>query len=140
MPHQYHWLIDRRVLFSRFEGAMDADEILTASRDAITHLKSGIPDETVHSIIDARYVTSYPIWNFKMLSSRESGEFRNVKNVGWILLVTKNKVIISLSNMIKGVSRVRFRTFDRMDTALSFLREQTPELDWQSVEIEWQEA
>ena len=138
MPHQYQWLIENRVLFSQFEGDMDADEILVASRDAITYFRAGDNSAQVHSIIDARFVTSYPIFNFKTLSSRESAEFRRVKNVGWILLVTQNKVIISLSRLIKGISKIKFRTFDRMDEALVFMREQTPHLNWDAIQIEWE--
>ena len=133
MPYAYEWLIDGQVLFSKFEGKLKADEILQASRGAIAHYQD--TEHTVHSIIDASGVTGYPIFGWKPLSSRESAEFRKIKNVGWILLVTKNRMIIGASQMIRGVSRLQFKVFATPTEALRFMQAKTSHLDWESAEM-----
>lgn len=132
MAYRYEWLIEPQVLYCEFRGDLDGDELLAASREAIQFYQSGAKDVAIHSIIDAREVTSYPLFNMKRPNSDEAKQFRQVKNVGWIVLVTTNKTIIRLSKLVRGVSRVQFHITDSLDAAMDFLHSKTVHLDWKT--------
>ncbi|MEL6406588.1 MAG: hypothetical protein AAFR81_19620 [Chloroflexota bacterium] len=132
MAYSYKWLIEPHVLYCAFGGDLNGDELLDASRDAIAYYREGDASVKIHSIIDARDVQSYPFFNWKMPSTKESQQFRQVKNVGWIVLVTRNKAIINLSKLVRGVSRVQFYTTDTLESAVDFLHSKTTQLDWKT--------
>ena len=43
--------------------------------------------------------------------------------MGWLLVITNNRMIKYLGSMVSGLSSVRYRAFTSVDEALAFLNE-----------------
>jgi hypothetical protein len=129
MPVKTLPLIPNRVLMVKFSGDVTFEDMVEGNDAGVTMIKHCPEGILFHTIIDSSEVQRFPI-DLRMVTSDAAGSFRKEPNLGWTLLVTKNRIIIYLASFAASIVQNRFRTFNTLEEALEFLKEQDLTLDW----------
>ncbi len=125
MPINVYWLLEHRVSYMQFEGAVTLDEL----REAITvwiDMLDASPDALlVHSVQDVGNITSFPS-HLKVVKDVVTPAHEHPR-MGWVVTVNLNDAIIRfLVTMVEKLTRSRQRFVDTPDDALAFLNQVDP--------------
>jgi hypothetical protein len=121
MPYKVEWLVEKRVLLSRYEGIVTIEDARGQVREGNTLLREGVP--LTHSIIDMSSVEKLP--SLQLASEFMSTDLSEVRNkLGWTIVITNNKFLKFASSLFVPMFKVRQRFFGSLDEALAFLQEE----------------
>jgi hypothetical protein len=121
MPYNVQWLVEKRILLSRYEGTVTIEDARGQVREGNALLREGIP--LTHSIIDMSKVEKLP--SLQLASEFMSTDLSEVRDkLGWTIVVTNNKFLKFASSLFVPIFKVRQRFFGSLDEALAFLQEE----------------
>jgi hypothetical protein len=121
MPYKVEWLVEKRVLLSRYEGIVSIEDARGQVREGNELLREGIP--LTHSIIDMSAVEKLP--SLQLASEFMSTDMSEVRQkLGWTIVITSNKFLKFASSLFVPIFKVRQRFFGSLDEALAFLQEE----------------
>ena len=121
MPYKVEWLVEKRLLLSRYEGIVTIEDARGQVREGNTLLREGIP--LTHSIIDMSSVEKLP--SLQLASEFMSTDLSEVRDkLGWTIVITNNKFLKFASSLFVPMFKVRQRFFDSLDEVLAFLQEE----------------
>lgn len=125
MTIKVKWLIENRVMLSKFSEEIDSKQIVDyldislAMRDDANEA-NGKNGFLVHTITDGTQVTK---------QSSDLGTLRKImsslrqQRVGWSLYVSDSRIDRFMSSMAHQFGGIRYQSFATMDDAIGFLRE-----------------
>jgi len=120
MAYKVEWLVEKRVLLSRYEGVITIEDARGQVREGNTLLRQGIP--LTHSVIDLSAVEKLP--SLQLASEFMSTDMSEVRDkLGWTIVITNNKFLKFASALFVPMFKVRQRFYGSMDEALAFLQE-----------------
>jgi len=121
MPYKVEWLVEKRVLLSRYEGILTMEDARGQVKEGNALLRDGIP--LTHSIIDMSRVEKLP--SLQLASEFMSTDLSEVRDkLGWTIVITNNKFLKFASSLFVPMFKVRQRFFGSLDEALTFLQEE----------------
>jgi len=121
MPYKVEWLVEKRILLSRYYGILSMEDARGQVREGNAHLREGIP--LTHSIIDMSAVEKLP--SLQLASEFMSTDLSEVRDkLGWTIVITNNKFLKFASSLFVPMFKVRQRFFGSLDEALAFLQEE----------------
>jgi hypothetical protein len=125
MPYKVEWLVEKRVLLSRYEGVVSIEDAREQVREGNEMLREGIP--LTHSIVDMSAVEKLP--SLQLASEFMSTDMSEVRDkLGWTIVITNNKFLKFASSLFVPIFKVRQRFFSSLDEALAFLQEEDSSL------------
>lgn len=119
MPYKVEWLVEKRVMLSRYEGIVSIEDARGQVSEGNALLRQGIP--LTHSIIDMSAVEKLP--SLQLASEFMSTDMSEVRDkLGWTIIITNNKFLKFASSLFVPMFKVRQRFFGTLDEALAFLQ------------------
>ncbi len=119
MPYKVEWLVEKRVMLSRYEGIVTIEDARGQVSEGNTLLSQGIP--LTHSIIDMSAVEKLP--SLQLASEFMATDLSEVRDkLGWTIVITNNKFLKFASSLFVPMFKVRQRFFGSLDEALTFLQ------------------
>ncbi|RMG86802.1 MAG: STAS/SEC14 domain-containing protein [Chloroflexi bacterium] len=115
MPFEISWYIPKRVILSRLVGDVTEDDMHGMFDLSIAMLDEGQPP--VHMIADQTAVGKFP----NNLSAMQFMVRKPHPNMGWVVVVSSNRVARFLTNILFQVMPVPTKMVDTMDAALTYL-------------------
>lgn len=121
MPYHVEWMVEKRVVLSRYEGVVTIEDARGQVREANALLRQGIP--LTHSVIDMAAVEKLP--SLQLVSEFMSTDLSDVRDkLGWTIIITNNKFLKFASSLFVPMFNVRQRFYGSMDEGLTFLQEE----------------
>ena len=120
MAYETKWLLPGRVIYMANRGAITVEELQDESLRLIELLEEG-EGPLVHLLTDVTELGEFPI-SVGVLNRASIDALRHPK-MGWLLVITDNRMLKYLGSMVTGLSGVRYRAFTSVDEALAFLNE-----------------
>jgi hypothetical protein len=121
MPHEIKWLIEGHVIFIRYWGDIEIEEFETISQETIAQYISKVKRPLMHTIIDIRETGKIPT-NLAKIQNATKSIFQHPQ-MGWTTVYGRDdKIMLFISNMLSQIMRMRFRTVNNRDEAVSFLK------------------
>lgn len=122
MAIDVRWYVEGRVIQCTMWDVVTTKEMTTSVAQGIAMIRESEASGAgiVHDILDMRGVTGYPT---------NLGEIINATpifkepNLGWVLLLSSDRLVNFLATVATGVARARLRVFHTPDEATAFLRE-----------------
>jgi hypothetical protein len=125
MPYKVQWLVEKRVVLSRYEGVLTIEDARGQVSEANALLREGIP--LTHSIVDMSAVEKLP--SLQLASEFMSTDMSEVRDkLGWTIVITNNKFLKFASSLFVPIFKVRQRFYGSLDEALAFLQEEDSSL------------
>lgn len=118
MAHEFRWLIEGRVIYTRTVGEVTPEELSVIDQALIKHLSSGFEGHLVHVVVDMRELTQFPR-NLQQIKQRLT--HLNHPALGWTIMVGAGTMITFVANVVTQIARARFRAFSSMAEGLDFL-------------------
>jgi hypothetical protein len=122
MPYDVSWVVENRISLVRFISEITLDEMRQANQDSIAYIQQGSPGLLFHSILDTTQLEKFPM-KLNLLTDDSVGSYRKEPNLGWILLISHNRMISFLSSMTVQLTQTRFRVLQTVDEAIAFLKD-----------------
>jgi hypothetical protein len=116
MGYKVSWYSESRVAWCQVWGDYTLDELRDSAAAGQVLIQTGTP--LVHDLIDMRRMTDYP------KNIREIIKLTPIfkePNLGWVVVLTEDKIVGFLSHAVTSISKVRIRTFTNPQEALEFL-------------------
>ena len=121
MPYKVQWLVEKRVVLSRYEGIVTIEDARGQVSEANALLRDGIP--LTHSIVDMSTVEKLP--SLQLASEFMGTDMSEVRDkLGWTIVITNNKFLKFASSLFVPIFKVRQRFFGSLDETLAFLQEE----------------
>ena len=121
MSYTIEWYVEKRVLLTRYEGAVTIEDARAQVAEGNKMLREGIP--LTHSIIDMTAVNKLP--PLQAASEFMSTDLSDVRDkLGWTIVVTNNKFLKFASSLFVPMFKVRQRFYGTLDEALAFLQDE----------------
>jgi hypothetical protein len=135
MPYQISWMIDKRLVYQRCYGELTMDELRENNQEFVRdYLRQGTP--LVHTIVDLTGVTNFPK-NLTQYGQAFKRDAEDVARLGWTVVVGANPIFRFFGTVVTNLWRqARFRMFDTLQEAYTFLGQQDNTLDMSQVERE----
>ncbi|MEZ4670937.1 MAG: hypothetical protein R3E39_23790 [Anaerolineae bacterium] len=125
MPYSVEWLVEQRILVSRYYGEITLEDARGQITQANALLRTGIP--LVHSIVDMTGVTNNP--SIQMVKELRLIDMSGIRDkMGWTIILTNNTLLKFASSLFVPILQLRQRFFADMDEALAFLQDEDPTL------------
>jgi hypothetical protein len=119
MPYKVSWYQPQRIAVIQVEGLLTTPEVQSLIADAGTYVAEGTP--LVHFLVDTRTlqkVESVPE-ALKVVQGNPPHP-----NMGWMIVVGKmNPLVKFFLDFVGLLTKSRYRRFDAMPEALTFLKE-----------------
>jgi len=132
MPHTLSWLVDDRVLMTRFHGVITSGELGTFIEEVLTRARTGTP--MVHHISDSVALERV---EFSLSTARTLLKGRQLVNeLGWQIDINRNPINKMFAGIISQFAGVRTRTFPTLQEAFRFLSANDTTLshvDWEAL-------
>jgi hypothetical protein len=128
MPTKTTELIPGRVSFTLAQGLLSLEERDNTS-NTMLNLMNNAPDVPLyHHII---YLSSAQVpLNFSELFTSASREILSHPRIGWLFLISSNKALMFVSDVVFQITKVRNRHFQTLEEAIEFLKEVDSTIDW----------
>ncbi|MEM9950492.1 MAG: hypothetical protein AAF846_02735 [Chloroflexota bacterium] len=131
MPYQVSWLIENQIIYSRFWGASDAEQLRSALTE-ITAMRHASDRDYTHTITDSTGVTVVLPFQDSIKVIRE---FEATKDDGWEIVVgTMNPVMKMSITISRSLLRMRAINFRTMSEALAHLKDNDATLYWHKLD------
>ncbi|MFN8373033.1 MAG: hypothetical protein U0694_09170 [Anaerolineae bacterium] len=115
MPFKVSWYIPR-VAWCYVWGTYTAEELKDSAAQGQELVRVGTP--LVHDLIDMRHMIEYPK---NLRDIIQLTPIFKEPNLGWVVVLTDDKMVRFLSHAVTSISKVRLRTFTDPQEALDFL-------------------
>ncbi len=127
MAFKVSWYIQGRVIYDEVWGAVTIDDV-SGTSDALRVLLDEATggEQRCHVIVDITRLSRLPLTLGQ--TNKAISHFKH-PNLGWSLLVNRNKFALFLASVIAQMFRARFRAFATIEEALQFLIEQDASLE-----------
>jgi len=122
MAVEVSWFEGGRVVYQRFRGVMDIDDV-----EAVTCALKLLADtgtSPVHAIVDVRQVTQFPASISQI--SHLKGE---ADMPGWMVVIGLHPAVRSLARLMSWLRGAQYRPVSTLEDALHFLARQDAALD-----------
>jgi hypothetical protein len=130
MPIQYgQWLIPGQLIYARAYGNVSR-EVLESHNERLIQLLDQA-EGLVHIILDASEIRQVAA---NLPETQRILTFRHHDSIGWIVHVTRNRLIMSLANVMARLTQANFRHFSTLDEAILFLCQHVQDLDWEALD------
>lgn len=129
MPYKISWLVEKRVLYTEFEGVITSEELGNFITDMTSMMEEGTP--LVHHISNSLQLERV---TFSLAGARSmAGAFKLTKMLGWQIDINQNQLNRMFADILSQFARVRSRTVLTYDDAIAFLKENDETLN----QLEW---
>lgn len=125
LKYDIFWLVEKRVLVYRPEGAYDLEIMRRGAADVHQHVLAGVPP--VHVIIDTTHLTS-PSGDFRG-AMNELQQYRSEQQTGWTVLAANSVLVRLFGNVAARLLQTPFRIAPSFEEAVRLLRELEPGLE-----------
>jgi hypothetical protein len=126
MPFRVQWYIPGQIIYARYEGTVDVDELKRSILE-MNALRSLSNYPLVHDLVDGRRV----VQSVGLKETMKAVPAQSHPRMGWSINVGEasklQKFIESVATQVLGV---RYRHFDTIEEAVAFLKEIDSALDW----------
>ncbi|MGB7341631.1 MAG: hypothetical protein WBC91_22230 [Phototrophicaceae bacterium] len=130
MGFEINWLIKDEIIYARFWGKGDADE-LHAALTEIARMRDESFRDVVHTITNTKQVEVVVPFQESMKIVRE---FQTANYDGWEIVVGNLNKVIQLSLKIaRSLLRTKSINFKTMQEALDHLRKEDPTINWENL-------
>lgn len=124
MPYQVSWLLENRIMLIQHIGLVTTAEMQEVLKESFemrdrANAALGPTGPLVHTITDATQLDKY---NVSTAESQKMAKALRQQRVGWAIFVSPNRIISFLAGVGHQMAGVRYRAFDSMDKAITFLR------------------
>lgn len=118
MAYEMRWHTEGKILFQRLYDNVTLEDLDQLTEETNEWLLD-IPG-TVHVLVDMRDITHYPRSISQM---RTVFNARSKQKLGWLVMVTNNKVVLFLAAALTQtfVAHMRYRAFSDLESASTFL-------------------
>jgi len=130
MPHKIEWFIPGRVVFGDFDGHMTLEELAEVDKKVNACIAEG--DPLVHYIVEGVKITYLPN-NIPKLAKTMT--YIHNEDLGWIIYITRNKVMRFLASTVSQLAQARFRTFETLEEGIEFLLETDQSLNRDDIRL-----
>ena len=131
MPVKTQWYVPESVIYTQFSGETTVEDMTQYIQDAY-RLSDLSSRSLIHVIADSSRVTKGV--NIKEVMKTVS----NVKphpKAGWNITVgEKDKIIRFTTDVARQLLRLRTRSFDTINEAVTFLKDIDPSIDWTTID------
>lgn len=125
MPYRVRWLVENKVLHNMYFGEVTGQELRENIVDADTLTIKVPKEETFHVLAESRYVTGYPLKLNDIVKLALEG--RPQYNLGYTILITRNRMITFLVSTVLKMLNTQFRAYQTSEEAFEFLQQITLE-------------
>jgi hypothetical protein len=123
MAVEVTWHEEGRVIYQRFQGALEMADVETVARALEERTTDGLPP--VHAIVDVRQVTDFPV------SFDEINRLKIAAGIpGWMVIIGLHPAIGSLARMMSWLRGAQYRPVSSLEDALKFLARQDSSLNY----------
>ena len=128
MAVQVSWHEEGRVIYQRFQGALEMADVETVTRALEQRATNGLPP--VHAIVDVRLVTDFPV------SFDELNRLKIAADIpGWMVVIGLHPAVRSVARMMSWMRGVQYRPVSTLEDAVQFLARQDSSLNYLTPEI-----
>ncbi len=122
MTCKLSWLVENRVIHVHCSGGIKLADLKDVDVGINADYLDQVPTDNpnVHLVIDITEIDNLPVRVDQL--SRAFTHLHHPK-MGWSLVVTNNKLIDFMGDIVSRIARKNFRSFSSMDEAIAFLRE-----------------
>lgn len=119
MPFEVGWLVENRVILTRYTGVIAVDDIHEQMGQTKSLMLQGTP--LIHSIIDLSQIEKWPPLN--VVNEFRTTEIGDVRlKMGWSIIVADNMLLKFGTSLFTPIFKLRQRVFSTLDEALTFLQ------------------
>jgi hypothetical protein len=129
MEHMVEWLIEKRLCRVVLKKTLSTQESELINDQLWEMLSITTENYPVHIMVDASVVKIIPN-NIDIIYSQSTRRVYTSKQLGWLLVITKNVVVRSFTNIIAGFGNKSYRVFTIQEEALTFITEKDPSLNF----------
>jgi hypothetical protein len=129
MEHTVEWLIEKRLCRVVLKKTLSSQESELINDQLWEMLSITTENYPVHIMVDASVVKIIPN-NIDIIYSQSTRRVYTSKQLGWLLVITKNVVVRSFTNIIAGFGNKSYRVFTTQEEALTFITEKDPSLNF----------
>jgi hypothetical protein len=129
MEHMVEWLIEKRLCRVVLKKTLSSQESELINDQLWEMLSITTENYPVHIMVDASVVKIIPN-NIDIIYSQSTRRVYTSKQLGWLLVITKNVVVRSFTNIIAGFGNKSYRVFTIQEEALTFITEKDPSLNF----------
>jgi hypothetical protein len=131
MPFEFDWLVPQNVSICRFYDNITVEELIESNKKGLEFGKLVPAPSYYHSVIDAIDAKRFPL-SIKLLNTSAASSYRQLPNVGWVVIVSTNSVVQMLGATVLRMTRNRYITVRSMDQAIAHLRKQDSTIRWET--------
>lgn len=129
MAVEVSWHEEGRVIYQRFQGALEMADVEVVTRALEARTNNGLPP--VHAIVDVRQVTHFPV------SLDEINRLKSDAGIpGWMVVIGLHPAVRSVARMMSWLRGVQYHPVASMEDALKFLAIQDSSLGYLVPEIQ----
>lgn len=127
MSYHNQWYIPGKIIYTRFDGDLTEDD-LEALTQQLMQMMAPYP-RFVHVINDLRNLGAYPRSLGKINATVR--QLFEMPQYGWLCVIGVNDPLTNfISSTIAKVMRVRYKTVETVEEALTFLQQSDAEIDF----------
>lgn len=109
------WGLDQRILLTTGYDEVTIDQLLEGIATAEGLLANA--ERNIHDVLDFRAVTKHP----SLPQLIQCRSFFTSPKLGWLIIISNDKIITFFSSMVAGINNNRIRAFATPEAALQFL-------------------
>ncbi|MEO8611062.1 MAG: hypothetical protein ABI690_24410 [Chloroflexota bacterium] len=129
MTVEVSWHEEGRVIYQRFQGALELADVETVEVALRQRSEEGLPP--VHVIVDVRQVTEFPV------SFDELNRLKIAAGIpGWMVVIGLHPVVRSMARMMSWIRGVQYHPVSTLEDGLNFLARQDSSLNYLTPETQ----
>lgn len=109
------WSVENQIILTTGYDEVTVEDLAQGSATATALLNSA--SGHIHDILDFRAVTKHP----SLPQLIEFRKFFTNPKLGWLIILSNDKIITFFSSMIAGINNNRIRAFSSPEAAVQFL-------------------
>lgn len=121
MTYEIGWMDghEGRIIHERLIGEITYDDLKAMIAEANRMMDGG--QKPIHLMVDSTAVTKHMMSLSELRNSVPRSEH---ENLGWTVMVSNSLLMGTMTQVVTRLMRLEFRTFQSIDAAMNFLREQ----------------
>jgi hypothetical protein len=123
MGFEIRWLVPNRIVGVLVSSRLSNEEALAMNNAIRDHINAG--EAPVHLIMDMRQVE---VGGNKVSDAKQFFIKDKSPNLGWTVLISKNKMVRFFSTIIMQAANLRVRMTETPEDALNFIAQLEPQL------------
>ncbi|RMG72593.1 MAG: hypothetical protein D6711_12660 [Chloroflexi bacterium] len=134
MPYKMMWLVEKRVIYTCFEGVITAEDLSQFLHELQAYIHNGTPP--IHHISNGLKIERIK-FSLSMLQ-RMVSRFKVVHQLSWNININENRLVTTIASIGNYLINVNNHTVKTLDEAIAYLKQKDPtlkNLDWNNAEL-----